>query len=175
MMLRTLVLLLAAPPCLSLVAGGHRCGDVRMQVAPGTKLLVIGGNGYVGREVCKNAVQLGYAVTSLSRRGECPDANDPYLAQVDWRAGNALDKPTVKAAVGKADAVVQHVERLPAPPPECKSSDFPAHSGRMPQPPRLPSQPPVLLSYFARRRSYLGRCSCRWCMRSGCSSTSTPG
>jgi NADPH:quinone reductase-like Zn-dependent oxidoreductase len=85
-------------------AAAYRCGDVRMQVAPGTKLLVIGGNGYVGREVCKNAVQLGYAVTSLSRRGECPDANDPFLSQVDWRAGNALDKPTVKAAVGEADA-----------------------------------------------------------------------
>ena len=83
-----------------------------MQVAPGTKLLVIGGNGYVGREVCKNAVQLGYAVTSLSRRGECPDANDPFLSQVDWRAGNALDKPTIKAAVGKADAVVHAIGLL---------------------------------------------------------------
>ena len=29
----------------------QRCGEVRMAVAPGTKLLVIGGNGYVGREV----------------------------------------------------------------------------------------------------------------------------
>ena len=93
-------------------AAAYRCGEARMQVAPGTKLLVIGGNGYVGREVCKNAVQLGYAVTSLSRRGECPDANDPYLSQVDWRAGNALDKPTIKAAVGKADAVVHAIGLL---------------------------------------------------------------
>ena len=86
-------------------AAPRRCGEARMQVAPGTKLLVIGGNGYVGREVCKNAVQMGYAVTSLSRRGECPDASDPFLSQVEWRAGNALDKPTIKEAVGKADAV----------------------------------------------------------------------
>ena len=86
-------------------AAAHRCGEARMQVAPGTKLLVIGGNGYVGREVCKNAVQMGYAVTSLSRRGECPDASDPLLSQVEWRAGNALDKPTIKEAVGNADAV----------------------------------------------------------------------
>jgi len=83
-----------------------------MQVAPGTKLLVIGGNGYVGREVCKNAVQMGYAVTSLSRRGECPDASDPFLSQVEWRAGNALDKPTIKEAVGKADAVVHAIGLL---------------------------------------------------------------
>ena len=94
-------------------AAAYRCGEARMQVAPGTKLLVIGGNGYVGREVCKNAVQLGYAVTSLSRRGECPDANDPFLSQVDWRAGNALDKPTIKAAVGKADAGMPHRARAP--------------------------------------------------------------
>ena len=94
-------------------AAAYRCGEARMQVAPGTKLLVIGGNGYVGREVCKNAVQLGYAVTSLSRRGECPDANDPFLSQVDWRAGNALDKPTIKAAVGKADAGMPHRARTP--------------------------------------------------------------
>ena len=91
----------------------QRCGEVHMAVAPGTKLLVIGGNGYVGREVCKNAVQLGYAVTSLSRRGECPDANDPFLSQVDWRAGNALDKPTIKAAVGKADAGMPRRARTP--------------------------------------------------------------
>ena len=69
------------------------------------KLLVVGGNGFVGREVCKNAVQAGYEVTSLSRRGENPLPNDEFLSQVTWCAGNALDKATVNKYVGAADAV----------------------------------------------------------------------
>lgn len=97
---------------LNRAASTRRC-DVRMQLTPGsTKLLVIGGNGYVGREVCKNAVQMGYKVTSLSRRGECPDPKDSDLAQVEWRAGNALDKPTVNSMVGEADAVVHAIGLL---------------------------------------------------------------
>ena len=76
------------------------------------KLLVIGGNGFVGREVCKNALQQGYAVTSLSRRGENPKPGDELLEQVTWRAGNALDKATIDSAVGDADAVVHCIGLL---------------------------------------------------------------
>ena len=126
------------------------------------RLLVIGGNGFVrqrparprphrvapqrdlrtcyllrvqvGREVCKNAVQQGYAVTSLSRRGECPLPGDEFLSQVlascarcasltpltppdvrrqvEWTAGDALDKSTIDTAVGKADAVVHCIGLL---------------------------------------------------------------
>ena len=67
------------------------------------RLLVIGGNGFVrhtahrmhattltavshmqvGREVCKYAVQTGFKVTSMSRRGECPLPDDEWLSQVE--------------------------------------------------------------------------------------------
>merc|ERR1719310_1214517 len=78
-----------------------------------TKLLVIGGNGFVGREVCRYAVRSGsFSVTSLSRRGECPTADDPELSQVEWIAGNALDKATVDKYVGQADAVVHAIGLL---------------------------------------------------------------
>ena len=77
-----------------------------------TKLLVIGGNGFVGREVCKYAVQAGFEVTSLSRRGECPLPKDEYLSQVSWNAGSALDKATVNKYVGQADAVVHCIGLL---------------------------------------------------------------
>lgn len=84
-----------------------------MQLEPAsTRLLVIGGNGFVGREVCKNAVQKGFKVTSVSRRGVCPDPNDEWLSQVEWRAGNALDKSTVNTLVGQADAVVHCIGLL---------------------------------------------------------------
>jgi len=76
------------------------------------KLLVIGGNGFVGREVCKAAVQAGFQVTSLSRRGTNPDAGDADLAQVTWNAGNALDKGTVTKYVNDADAVVHCIGLL---------------------------------------------------------------
>ena len=82
-----------------------------MQAKP-QKLLVIGGNGFVGRQVCKAAVQSGLEVTSLSRRGQCPDPNDEYLSQVSWNAGNALDKETVSKYVNEADAVVHAIGLL---------------------------------------------------------------
>jgi len=93
--------------------GGRQQPQPRMQLAPvANKLLVIGGNGFVGREVCKNAVKAGYKVTSLSRRGECPKPGDELLSQVEWRAGNALDKAVVSKMVGEADAVVHCIGLL---------------------------------------------------------------
>lgn len=106
-MLRTVVLLgaLAFASTMQLAAP-FKGGTSR------TKLLVIGGNGFVGREVCKYAVQNGFAVTSLSRRGQTPDPEDELLSQVDWHAGNALDKATVDKYVGDADAVVHCIGLL---------------------------------------------------------------
>ena len=98
-------------------ASALRFSTIKMQLTmPGAdkrKLLVIGGNGFVGRQVCKYAVRSGkFAVTSLSRRGECPKPNDPELASVTWVAGNALDKPTVDKYVGQSDAVVHAIGLL---------------------------------------------------------------
>ena len=50
----------------------------------GRRLLVLGGNGFVGREVCRLAVQRGFQVTSLSRRGENPEPGNQELDQVPW-------------------------------------------------------------------------------------------
>jgi nucleoside-diphosphate-sugar epimerase len=81
-------------------------------MSSGKKLLVIGGNGFVGQQVCRYAVQNGFDVTSLSRRGQCPDPKDEFLSQVNWQAGNALDKATVDKYVGAADAVVHAIGLL---------------------------------------------------------------
>jgi hypothetical protein len=56
--------------------------------AAANKLLVIGGNGFVGREVCREAVRKGFLVTSLSRRG-APSELDSLLSKVDWRASRS--------------------------------------------------------------------------------------
>lgn len=76
------------------------------------RLLVIGGNGFVGRHVCRYAVQKGFKVTSMSRRGECPIPDDKWLSQVEWKSGNALDKKTVVRFVQDADAVVHTIGLL---------------------------------------------------------------
>jgi len=76
------------------------------------RLLVLGGSGFVGSEVCRNAVDCGFQVTSLSRRGANPDPKDVRLQQVDWRAGDATDKKTVASLVANADAVVHAVGLL---------------------------------------------------------------
>jgi nucleoside-diphosphate-sugar epimerase len=84
-----------------------------MQTASnGKRLLVLGGGGFVGREVCRNAIDKGYQVTSLTRRGENPNTNDDRLNQVDWQKGDATDKATVSRLVNEADAVVHAVGLL---------------------------------------------------------------
>eukprot|EP00913_Durusdinium_trenchii_P010128 g9497.t1 len=78
----------------------------------GRRLLVLGGNGFVGREVCRLAVQRGFKVTSLSRRGENPEPGNEQLDQVNWVQGNAVDAGTVSNLVGEADAVVHAIGLL---------------------------------------------------------------
>lgn len=86
-------------------------GNVAM-VKAGKRLLVLGGNGFVGREVCKLAVDRGYEVTSLSRRGENPEPGDELLDKVRWIKGNAADEATMNSLVGESDAVVHAIGLL---------------------------------------------------------------
>lgn len=76
------------------------------------KLVVLGGTGFVGSEVCKIAVDRGFAVTSLSRRGENPAPNDALLSQVNFQQGDATDPATVSKVLAEADAVVHAVGLL---------------------------------------------------------------
>jgi len=62
--------------------------------------------------VCRNAVQRGYSVTSLSRRGVNPEADSPELSQVNWVAGDATDTDTVKELVSGVDACVHAIGLL---------------------------------------------------------------
>jgi len=79
---------------------------------PQKRLLVLGGGGYVGREVCKLAVQRGYKVTSLSRRGENPEPDNEQLAAVNWVEGNAADPAMVKKLSDDNDAFVHAIGLL---------------------------------------------------------------
>lgn len=91
--------------CLTTLASG-------LAAARGRSLLVLGGSGFVGREVCRNAVQQGYKVTSLSRRGINPEPDSALMAQVEWRAGDATDPMTVNKLASSADAAVHAIGLL---------------------------------------------------------------
>lgn len=80
------------------------------------RLLVLGGSGYVGQNVCHAAVKSGgfAAVHSLNRSGAPPPGASPdhlssSLSQVEWIAGDVFDRVAREDAISEADAVVSCV------------------------------------------------------------------
>ncbi|XP_042449446.1 uncharacterized protein At1g32220, chloroplastic-like isoform X1 [Zingiber officinale] len=73
-----------------------------------TKLLVLGGNGFVGSHVCKEALAQGLSVSSLSRSGR-PSIRESWADKVEWYRGNLLEPESLKDAMNNANAVVSCV------------------------------------------------------------------
>ena len=68
------------------------------------RLLVIGGNGFVGTRVVKTALAQGMRVASLSRSGAPADAISP---DVEWLTADAVaGGPPVREALAGCDAVI---------------------------------------------------------------------
>ncbi|KAJ2891486.1 NAD dependent epimerase/dehydratase [Zalerion maritima] len=81
--------------------------------AAAKKLIVCGGNGFLGSRICKYAVARGWDVTSISRSGApnwssvTSSANPPpWSRQVTWERADLLDPPTYAALLTGASAVV---------------------------------------------------------------------
>ncbi|EMC93982.1 hypothetical protein BAUCODRAFT_94015 [Baudoinia panamericana UAMH 10762] len=77
------------------------------------KLVVCGGNGFLGSRICKAAVARDWDVTSISRSGEpnWPSVSShqtapPWSKSVTWRSANILQPDTYKTDLEGADAVV---------------------------------------------------------------------
>lgn len=68
------------------------------------RILVLGGTGFLGQQVCREAVRRGYRATSLSRRGLPPPSDDgkrreadpDLLEKVDYRQGDARNPDSVR-------------------------------------------------------------------------------
>ncbi|KAK4515200.1 uncharacterized protein ATC70_002810 [Mucor velutinosus] len=77
------------------------------------KLLVVGGSGFLGMNICKIAANKGWETVSLSKRGEPTMFNEygkPEWAQkVQWASGNSLQPETYKDLLKDVTAVVHSV------------------------------------------------------------------
>ncbi|TXT07397.1 hypothetical protein VHUM_03117 [Vanrija humicola] len=74
------------------------------------RLLVVGGNGYLGSAVCKAAVSKGWDVSSMSSSGKpytSPAGHSPkWASRVTWHKADAFDPATYAPLVGASTAVV---------------------------------------------------------------------
>ncbi|KAI0736768.1 NAD-P-binding protein [Fomitopsis betulina] len=80
------------------------------------RILVVGGNGFVGSAVCKAALARGMQVTSISSSGEpfkTPKGHHPaWVSKVDWRAADALQPETYAHLLPQVTAVVHTLGTL---------------------------------------------------------------
>ncbi|MCJ1364706.1 hypothetical protein MMC16_003821 [Acarospora aff. strigata] len=77
------------------------------------KIVVCGGNGFLGSRICKSAVARGWDVTSISRSGEPTWSSvtsspnpPPWSTSVSWEKADILKPSTYKPLLQDADAVV---------------------------------------------------------------------
>ncbi|XVF35719.1 hypothetical protein REPUB_Repub18cG0170400 [Reevesia pubescens] len=75
---------------------------------PSEKLLVLGGNGFVGSHVCREALNRGLAVASLSRSGGS-SLHDSWAKNVTWHQGNLLSSDSWKEALNGVTSVISCV------------------------------------------------------------------
>ncbi|KAK9107149.1 hypothetical protein Syun_023160 [Stephania yunnanensis] len=68
------------------------------------KLLVLGGNGFVGSHICKEALDRGLTVASLSRSGRTR-IKDSWASKVIWHQGNLLSPDSCRDALNGATSV----------------------------------------------------------------------
>jgi nucleoside-diphosphate-sugar epimerase len=74
------------------------------------RVLVVGGNGFIGSAVCRAALSRGYEVTSVSSSGNpyrTPKGHTPaWVANVDWQTGDAFNPDTFAHLFPQVDGVV---------------------------------------------------------------------
>ncbi|KAF5935238.1 hypothetical protein HYC85_026367 [Camellia sinensis] len=71
-------------------------------------LLVLGGNGFVGSHVCKEALDRGLSVASLSRSGRS-SINESWANNVIWHQGNLLSDDSWTEALSGVTSVISCV------------------------------------------------------------------
>ncbi|KAK1317185.1 Uncharacterized protein QJS10_CPA05g01981 [Acorus calamus] len=75
---------------------------------PSEKLLVLGGNGFVGSHICKEALEHGVTVASLSRSGRT-NVLGSWADRVEWHQGSLLVPDSLKDALNGVTSVISCV------------------------------------------------------------------
>lgn len=78
------------------------------------KLVVPGGNGFIGREICRIAVQNGHEVAAFGRSGR-PDLSpspSPWMSEVEWRAADVFVPEAWRDLLEDADAVIHCIATI---------------------------------------------------------------
>ncbi|GMI92422.1 hypothetical protein like AT5G10730 [Hibiscus trionum] len=78
---------------------------VNVPPPPSEKLLVLGGNGFVGSHICREALSRGLSVASLSRSGGS-SLHDSWAKNVTWHKGNLLSSESWKEALDGVTSVI---------------------------------------------------------------------
>ncbi|KAI3907698.1 hypothetical protein MKW98_016342 [Papaver atlanticum] len=68
------------------------------------QLLVLGGNGFVGSNICKEALDRGLSVSSLSRSGRS-NVNESWANNVVWHKGDLLEPDSLKDSLKDVTSV----------------------------------------------------------------------
>jgi len=73
-------------------------------------ILVTGGNGFIGRQVCRNAAQAGHEVTSVARSGP-PDSghSGSWADDVQWVAADVFAPHDYREYLAGVDSVVHSI------------------------------------------------------------------
>ncbi|XP_039052308.1 uncharacterized protein At1g32220, chloroplastic-like [Hibiscus syriacus] len=78
---------------------------VNVPPPPSEKLLVLGGNGFVGSHICREALNRGLSVASLSRSGGS-SLHDSWAKDVTWHKGSLLSSESWKEALEGVTSVI---------------------------------------------------------------------
>ncbi|XP_021755595.1 uncharacterized protein At1g32220, chloroplastic-like [Chenopodium quinoa] len=93
------------------INGGSRIEEaetVNVPPPPSEKLLVFGGNGFVGSHICKEALEHGLSVASMSRSGRS-SINEAWADRVSWHQGDLFSPETIKDALDGVSSVISCV------------------------------------------------------------------
>ncbi|MFH5801139.1 NAD-dependent epimerase/dehydratase family protein [Haladaptatus sp. CMAA 1911] len=74
-------------------------------------ILITGGNGFVGREIARLAVDDGHRVRSIARSGR-PEIADPWVDAGDWYAADVFEPQRWRDRIDGCDAVIHTIAAI---------------------------------------------------------------
>lgn len=84
------------------------------------RLLVIGGSGFIGQEICRLALAADYDVRSVSRGGR-PDGTADWTDRVSWTEANVFSPNQWRNQLVNCDAVIHSIGTLHESPADGRS------------------------------------------------------